>query len=130
LSDRRAGEWAERFLEALRAGSSAAADSVVDGALRERLEAAAVQSRVIEPAMDRVGELWESGEMNVADEHLATAISNVALARLFPQLLSAPARSRERVLLAAVAGEHHVLGLRMVADVLERAGFESSLPRG
>ncbi|MGA2926773.1 MAG: B12-binding domain-containing protein, partial [Solirubrobacteraceae bacterium] len=86
MSDRRAGEWAERFLEALRAGSSAAADSVVDEALRDRLEAAAVQSRVIEPAMDRVGELWESGEMNVADEHLATAISNVALARLFPQL--------------------------------------------
>jgi diguanylate cyclase (GGDEF)-like protein len=34
------------------------------------------------------------------------------------------ARSRERVLLAAVEGQQHVLGLRMIADVLEGAGFE------
>jgi CheY-like chemotaxis protein/heme-degrading monooxygenase HmoA len=32
--------------------------------------------------------------------------------------------TRERVLLAAVEGQHHVLGLRMVADVLEGAGFD------
>ena len=123
-SNQRATELVERFLEALRAGSSVAANSVVDEALRDGIEAVAAQSRVIEPAMDRVGELWQEGEMNVADEHLATAISNVALARLFPRLLIAPARSRERVLLAAVEGEHHVLGLRMVADVLEGAGFD------
>lgn len=33
-------------------------------------------------------------------------------------------RSRELVLLAAVEGQRHILGLRMVADVLEGAGFD------
>jgi hypothetical protein len=32
--------------------------------------------------------------------------------------------SGHRVVLAAVQGQHHVLGLRMVADVLEAAGYD------
>jgi diguanylate cyclase (GGDEF)-like protein len=88
------------------------------------MQPAAVQSWVIEPGMDGIGDRWQLAEINVADEHLATAISYAVLARLFPRLVSAPPRSRERVILAAVQGEHHVLGLRMVADVLEGAGFD------
>jgi methanogenic corrinoid protein MtbC1 len=46
------------------------------------------------------------------------------LVAVYPALMTAPARSRERVLLASVEGEEHVVGLRMVAAVLEGAGFE------
>ena len=76
------------------------------------------------PAMDGIGALWERDEISVAEEHLATAISHGVAARIFPRALQADPRSRERVLLAAVQGEHHVLGLRLVADVLEGAGYD------
>ena len=59
----------------------------------------------------------------MANEHLATALAHRQLAKAYPQLVTAPPRSRETVLLVAVQGELHVLGLRMVADVLEGAGF-------
>ncbi len=87
---------------------------------------AAVQSLVIAPAMIRIGELWESRVIGVADEHLATSISHRSLIGLFQAMSSTRvrARSRERVMLAAVEGQHHVLGLRMIADVLEGAGFD------
>ena len=75
-------------------------------------------------AMGRIGELWEHGELTVADEHAATGLSYRALLPLQEPLQIAPPRSRERVVLAAVEGQTHVLGLRMVADVLEGAGFE------
>jgi diguanylate cyclase (GGDEF)-like protein len=74
--------------------------------------------------MRRIGELWEQGELTVADEHAATGLSYRALLPLQEPLQIAPPRSRERVVLAAVEGQTHVLGLRMVADVLEGAGFE------
>jgi diguanylate cyclase (GGDEF)-like protein len=74
--------------------------------------------------MDWIGELWAERAITVADEHLATAISQQVLIRLYDSLQCAPPRSRERVLLAAVEGQHHVLGLRMVADLLEGAGFD------
>ena len=68
-------------------------------------------------------------EVTVADEHVATVLSYRALLPLQEPLQIAPPRSRERVVLAAVEGQAHVLGLRMVADVLEGAGFRGALSR-
>lgn len=96
----------------------------MDEALLAGVAPAAIHALVIEPAMARIGELWESNAISVADEHLATAISHGVLLRLFDALSVARPRSRELVLLAAVEGQRHVLGLRMVADVLEGAGFD------
>jgi MerR family transcriptional regulator, light-induced transcriptional regulator len=123
-SDQPVSDLARRFSDALRAGSSVQAEQVMDEALLAGVSPAAIHALVIEPAMVHIGELWESAEISVADEHLATAISHGVLIRLFDALSLAPECSRQRVLLAAVQGQHHVLGLRMVADVLEGAGFD------
>jgi methanogenic corrinoid protein MtbC1 len=115
---------ARSYVGALCAGSSSRAEQAVDDALLAGVSPAAIHTLIIGPAMVRIGELWESNDISVADEHLATAISHAVLIRLFAALSVARGRSRERVLLAAVEGQHHVLGLRMVADVLEGAGFD------
>jgi len=116
--------FSERFFEALAAGDPAEAEAVGQAALDAGMEVPAIQSRVITPAMERIGELWQCDAMTVADEHLATAISANVLSRLFPHGLHAQPRSRQRIMLAAAAGEHHVLGLQMAADALEGAGFD------
>jgi methanogenic corrinoid protein MtbC1 len=79
---------------------------------------------VIAPALELVGAAWELGLISVAEEHLATAAAERALATLYPHLVREPRGPRGRVILAAAEGERHVLGLRMVADVLEGAGFD------
>ncbi|HEV7805993.1 MAG TPA: diguanylate cyclase, partial [Solirubrobacteraceae bacterium] len=121
-----AAELTRRFGDALRHGEGAAAERVVEDALADGMAAEAVQSLVIAPAMVMIGELWQSRLIGIADEHLATAICQRALVRLFEALSArrVRARSRERVLLAAVEGQRHVLGLRMIGDVLEGAGFD------
>jgi CheY-like chemotaxis protein len=83
-----------------------------------------IQSRVIAPAMWRIGELWERGALTVVQEHLATAMSHHALTRLYPGLLSEVQRRGDTIVVAVLHGDHHVLGLRMAADVLEGAGFD------
>jgi methanogenic corrinoid protein MtbC1 len=115
---------AAAFGEALRAGDPHAAASVVDDALGSGLSPVEIQSRVIAPAMWRIGELWELAQLTVAEEHLATAVSHHVLARLYPALLAHSQRRSDTVLVAAVHGEQHVLGLRMVADVFEGAGYD------
>lgn len=81
-----------------------------------------IQVEVLAPAMRGIGELWARDELSVAEEHLATAITyrvmNVIGAARDPA-----ESSRERVMLAALEEERHVLGLQMVADTLESAGF-------
>lgn len=122
--DRRLAAIGERYCVALCAADAPAAEAVVEEALGAGVAPTTIQVRVITPAMQRIGELWEQGELTVADEHVATGISHRALLPLQETLQIAPPRSRERVVLAAVEREAHVLGLRMVADVLEGAGFE------
>ncbi len=125
-TDARTGPLARRFGDVLRVGDGAAADAIVDAALAAGMTPEVIQALVITPAMVRIGELWETKAIGVADEHLATSISQRALIRLFEKLSAGRARprSRERVLLAAVQGQRHILGLRMAADVLEGYGFD------
>jgi diguanylate cyclase (GGDEF)-like protein len=123
-SDAADAELARRFAVALAGGDAAGARRVADEALGTGLEVAAIQSRIIAPAMRVIGQGWQDTTLSVGQEHLATAISEEVLGRLFAHALHAPPRSRERVLLATVEGERHVLGLRMIADVLEGSGFE------
>lgn len=76
------------------------------------------------PAMRRVGESWERGEVNIADEHLATVIATDCLAILRQRVLHAADAVRPRVLCVAPDTERHLLPVTMVACVLEDAGCE------
>ncbi|HEX6601724.1 MAG TPA: B12-binding domain-containing protein, partial [Solirubrobacterales bacterium] len=117
------------YLDALRAADAAGAFRVASDALAHGMTTAQLYQRVITPAMHEVGVLWEKGALTVADEHMATALTHRVLASLRPpgqveagdEKKAAP----QRVMLAAVEGEQHALGLRMAADVLEDAGFHA-----
>jgi diguanylate cyclase (GGDEF)-like protein len=122
--DRRLAAIGERYRVALCAADGPTAEAAVAEALVAGVAPTTIQVGVITPAMERIGELWEQGKITVADEHLATGLSYRALLPLQESLQTASPRSRERVVLAAVEGQAHVLGLRMVADVLEGAGFD------
>ena len=93
-------------------------------ALGQGLGVAGLYQRVIAPAMWRIGDLWEQGEISVADEHLVTALTHQAMAGIYGPSLGHKARPG-RILMAAVEGEQHALGLRMATDVIELAGYET-----
>lgn len=122
-TDALAATLADDYLNRLLAADRVGAEEVVDRALRAGIEPTSIHVFVIGEAMQRIGGLWETNEISVADEHLATAISHQVLIRLLDELHKAAPNSRENVLLAAVEGQHHILGLRMIADVLEGAGY-------
>ena len=84
----------------------------------------ALYGRVIAPAMWRIGCLWEEGAITVADEHLATALTHRVMASAYGSSFGSATARPGRILLAAVEGQRHALGLRMAADVLELGGYE------
>ena len=123
-SDDLLADLSRRFGKALQAGDPKAAGVVATEAADAGIRVERIHSEVIGPAMEQVGDLWQHDELSVAGEHLATAISQGVLAQLFPRLLNEQPSSRGRVLLAAVEGEQHVLGLKMIADSLEGNGYD------
>ena len=123
-SDATISEYRRSFGFALRDGDPAKAEAIAEEAVQAGVSVEVFYAKVIGPAQEWIGDLWQQDEASVAAEHLATTISQGVMARLYPHLLKTEIRSRAKVMLAAAEGEQHILGLRMVADTLEGAGFD------
>lgn len=111
------------YLRAVLANDSAGALRVVEGGLEAGVSAAALELRLIVPAQQEIGRLWQENQITVAQEHLATSIAVLAVARLYPALPRTAPHGLS-ALVACVEGEQHDLGARIGADFLEMAGFE------
>jgi methanogenic corrinoid protein MtbC1 len=116
-------DLARAFVAALLSGDEIAAEIAIRDAMEAKLGTAEIDDEIITPALWFVGELWARGEISVADEHLATEISIRVLALQREAQRVADARGGHRVMLAAPAGELHVVALRMVANLLREAGY-------
>jgi methanogenic corrinoid protein MtbC1 len=113
----------QRYVAAQLAGDRQEAVRIVmDEGLAQGVAAPDLELLVIIPAQQEIGRLWESDRISVADEHLATAISQFAVSQLYPYLPRERANGRV-VVVACVEGEQHELGARVAADFLEMAGF-------
>ena len=113
------------FAEALLAGDRRAAQRVINAKLEGGMNLIQVDVAVIQPALYEVGQLWQCNRLSVAQEHLATAICQTVQAGALLQADPADPSDR-RALFACVEGNFHSLGLRMVADAFELAGWESA----
>ena len=111
------------YLAALLAGDRRGALRVIDQALEQGSPVAALQRDVVQAAQREIGRLWERNDISIAQEHMATAISHVALSRLFEQA-SAAQRVGRRVVVACVEGERHEFPARLVADYLDLGGYD------
>jgi methanogenic corrinoid protein MtbC1 len=112
-----------RYLAAQLAGDPRGALRLLDEALAAGHAVRDLQRDVVRAAQLEIGRMWEDGRLSVAHEHMATAISQMALVHLFEH--AEPTRRRARkVVVACVEGELHDFPARLVADYLELDGYE------
>lgn len=113
----------ERYVSAQLEGNNLAALAIVDEAIARGMRVDAVHIELIQAAQYEIGRLWENNVISIAVEHQATAISQLALAHMYERLPRQLSNGK-RVLLGCVEGELHDMGSRIVADLLEMAGFQ------
>ncbi|HEX8906984.1 MAG TPA: B12-binding domain-containing protein, partial [Longimicrobiaceae bacterium] len=107
------------YRDAVVAGNRRRAFAVVDAALAAGMDIRALYLELFQPALREVGRLWQQNRITVADEHLATAITQAAMARLYDRLFAAADDEGPLLVAACADGERHEVGLRMVCDLLE-----------
>jgi methanogenic corrinoid protein MtbC1 len=78
---------------------------------------------VDQPSQYRVGELWESGRISVAAEHLATAINSFVASTCYAPLARATSGG-PKALVACTPEDMHALGARLFSDLLECDGWD------
>jgi methanogenic corrinoid protein MtbC1 len=117
----RLSDNAALFLQAILAGTMAEARRVALAELGLGLEH--LYQRVVQPAMEELGRLWEQDRITVAEEHLATAVAEAAVASLYPEV-GWPV-GETVAMIGCVEGERHQFGARMVADLLALGGWRA-----
>ncbi len=118
-------EIRRRYLAAVLAGRRRDAFALVDGAVDEGMGIRALYLDVFQPVLREVGRLWQENRITVADEHLATAITQAAMARLYDRVFVGDGAAGPLLVAACAEQERHELGLRMICDVLEMEGWDT-----
>jgi len=117
---------ARKYLRSILEGDRDAALARVDALLDNGTSPQDLHEHVIARVQRELGRMWQTGEIHVGEEHFGSAVAEEALVRIRAKRPDA-AKTGARILLAAVAGNLHDLGVRMVADHLRWAGHDTIL---
>lgn len=112
------------FVQALLNGERRGAVTIASEALDNGASIDDLYADVFQDALYEIGRRWERNEISVAQEHMATAITQYVMAQIYGRIPVSAAR-RGKAVLAGVPGELHHVGALMVADVLEAHGWEA-----
>jgi len=121
---KRIEEIYESYLAHLIRGSRQACSEVVQTLLDESISIRLIYEDLFQRALYRIGSLWEVHEISVATEHLATAITESLMALTYRVMFARNPVHRSAVV-ACTVNEHHQIGGKMVADLLEMHGWDA-----
>ena len=76
---------------------------------------------LLRPVMYKVGDLWESGEISVATEHVASNIAHELVSNIIQK--TSKIDHKGKVLVCTPSGEEHSLGCRLIESFLQSKGF-------
>ncbi len=110
-------------MKALLAGDDNRAFQVIHELLAAGRSLSDIYMKLLTPALTGIGDLWASGDIGVAHEHLATQIALNHMDRLRSLFSSSAGSSSFRVLVGTVEGEQHFIAARMVADLFLTKGW-------
>ena len=112
------------YLKELLAGNRKICSDIVQDLLDREIELKKLYSQLFQRSLYQVGKLWEMNKISVANEHLATAITEHLMTLVYPTLFAIEHIGRKAVV-SCSANEYHQVGGRMVADLLEINGWDS-----
>lgn len=118
------GKLAASYLLTILEGDRHRAISLILDAAEQGATITDLYVRVLGPALREVGQMWVNDEINIADEHFATATTKTVMTRLRAAVGDQPPNGKT-VVAAAVQDNQHDLGLLMVADIFEVHGWRT-----
>jgi MerR family transcriptional regulator, light-induced transcriptional regulator len=103
-------------------GDEAGAWKVIEDSLTGGASAQQIQQDLLVPAMNEIGQLWRSGDLSLAGEHVASATMSRLVGRLGPRFVKR-GRTRGTVVIGAVSGDEHALPCHFMADLIRGEGY-------
>ncbi len=124
-SQERVAPSTSAYVQHLILGDREAAIALTRRCATEGMSVAEILMDILEPAQREVGRLWARGHISIAQEHFCTAVTEFVMTDLYPGMFDGGAGERRLLAVHAPGSMHHV-GLRMVTDILECHGWDTT----
>lgn len=105
-------------------GDEGECGEILDRLLRSGATMLAIYEDLLASAQRLVGCWYETGEIDEAQEHMASCLTERMMARV-AQASGAPSSTDRAAVLGCAEGNLHQIGVRMVADYLRQAGWRT-----
>lgn len=113
----------DQYLENLVSGNRNKCREIVETLMKANIEIKDLYINLFQTSMYQVGDMWESNQISVATEHLATSITESLMTLIYPNIFSKE-HTGKRAIITCIANEFHQIGARMVADIFEINGWD------
>lgn len=117
-------ELAREYLEALLNRERGKAMKLVLSKVDEGADIRDIYEYVFQETQREIGRLWQENRISVAQEHYCTAVTQLVMSRLYPNIFDQE-KNGLVFLGAGVGDELHELGIRMIADFFELDGWDT-----
>lgn len=118
------GEVCRNYTSLLLAGRRHDAGRLIQNTIDSGVSVRDIYLKVFQPSQYEIGRLWLGNQVSVAREHYCTAATQMIMSQLYPHVFSSN-RIGKGMVAAAVGGELHELGIRMVTDFFEMEGWDT-----
>lgn len=113
----------EAYFNSLRNGDKSAARAIILHLIQYGMSTDQIYRQFMEQALVKTGDLWQAGEIAVWQEHLISEIVQINMALLKGARRQEAVQSK-RILCLLPGEESHMIGLRMMGDLLEERGHQ------
>jgi methanogenic corrinoid protein MtbC1 len=110
------------FQNNLVAGNYEECSEFVKTILNEDGDIKQLYDEILKKSLYNIGEMWESGKISVATEHLASAIVETILSDVYFKIITQNKINKTAVL-TCTENEFHQIGIKMVNDIFEKNGW-------
>ena len=116
-------DWSEKLLTAMINADRAGAAELIGQALAAGIEPVQVIADILDPAIVRLGRLWEEEAMSLAQNFVASKIAEDTLLRCIPEK-SDNLHSKGPIVIGNIEDDFHSLGRKTVGLFLSAAGWD------
>ncbi len=112
------------YLDSLMDGDKAACSKIVGQLLKENVPIKDIYDDLFQKSMYRIGHLWENQRSSIAQEHMASQITESLLSIVYAKILEVEKIGKTAVI-ACVDKEFHQIGPKIISDFFELHGWDS-----
>lgn len=117
----------DAFVDALIRGDRSSAEALAWDPTGQPEQLERLYLDLLDPAMQRIGQLWEQARISVVEEHIASSLVTRMMAMAFARASTWP-DPRKRCIICAGPEEPHQIGAWMISDLLELRGWSCRFP--